>query len=392
MKSKYLIPALFFLLLPVTLLAGCSNPSSRSKITPTINITQARQTVEARLTQVAGTPLSSLVPPASPTFATTQAVQTPVPTSLASPVMPTSTLIQTVSNPSPTTNALPTADIACDRAAPGYPTIDVTIDDDTQMAPGNSFTKIWRLSNQGSCTWTKDYAAVWFSGERLGDVINVPLGREVAPGENVDISADMVAPTTAGTYQSNWKLRNAGGVLFGIGPNGDAPFWVRIIVVQTGTNTPTATPTPTLTPSATFEPTLEPTATATFAPTLTSTLAPPIQVSGSVTLAPGETIDLETGQKNTGADDDLAYQDNEAYHQLAPLAGTVLGVYGSQDPTLEACQSAGMSAAPIAVESLSTGVYLCYRTPQGLPGRLRLNRFNSEVSSISLDYLTWAAP
>jgi len=260
------------------------------------------------------------------------------------------------------------------------------------MAPGNSFTKIWRLSNQGSCTWSKDYAAVWFSGEKLGDVINVPLGREVAPGENVDISVDMLAPTTAGTYQSNWKLRNEGGVLFGIGPNGDAPFWVRIIVVQTGTNTPTATAIPTLTPSATFQATVEPTSTATSTPTLTPTLAPPIQVSGSATLAPGEAIDLETGQKNTGADDDLNYQDNEEYHQLAPIAGTVLGVYGSQPPTLEACQSAGMSAAPIAVESLSTGVYLCYRTPQGLPGWLRLNHFNSEDSSISLDYLTWAAP
>ena len=153
----------------------------------------------------------------------------------------------------------PTVDTACDQAAPGYPSIDATIDDDTEISPGKSFTKIWRLSNEGSCTWSKDYAAVWFSGEKLGEALSVPLGRQVRPGESVEISVDMVSPATAGTYQSNWKLRNAGGVLFGIGPNGDAPFWVRIVVVQTETNTPTATPTFTPTITVTPEPSAEPT-------------------------------------------------------------------------------------------------------------------------------------
>jgi hypothetical protein len=268
----------------------------------------------------------------------------------------------------------------------------VTIDDDTKMAPGKSFTKIWRLSNEGSCTWSKDYAAVWFSGEKLGEVLSVPLGREVPPGESVEISVDMVAPTSAGTYQSNWKLRNAGGVLFGIGPNGDAPFWVRIIVVQTETSTPSATPTLAPTMTTTLEPTAEPTAEPTLTPTLTPTIPPPIQVSGSATLQPGETIDLDTGQKNTGNGDDMAYQENQGYHLLTPTNGSIMGMYGSIPPTLEACLTAGMSTAPIAAESLSTGAYLCYRTSEGLPGWLRLNSFSSDDYSIGFDFLTWAAP
>jgi len=392
MKSKYSVSSALLLLIPLLFLWGCSNPSSRSKITPTINITQARQTVEARLTQVAATPLASTAPAASPTLTAPPAVQTPVPTSQTSSIPPTPTTAPPANGPTATVNAQPTVDAACDRAAPGYPSIDATIDDDTEIAPGKTFTKIWRLSNEGSCTWSKDYAAVWFSGEKLGEALSVPLGRVVQPGESVEISVDMVGPTTAGTYQSNWKMRNTGGVLFGIGPNGDSPFWVRIIVVQTDTNTPTPTPTFTPTITTTPEPSAEPTAESTLIPTLTPTLSPPIHVSGSVTLLPGEAIDLDTAQKNTGQGDDLTYQENQGYHLLTPTAGAMLGVYGTVPPTLEACQSAGMSTAPIAAESFTTGFYLCYRTSEGLLGWLQLIGFSSDDYSIRFDFLTWAAP
>lgn len=391
MKPKFSILSGLLWLIPMLVLASCSNPSSRSKITPTINITQARQTVEARLTQVAGTPLSSSVPTASPARVNTPTPPTTSPLP-ASPAALSPTAVPVTLNPSATAQTLPTADAACDRAAHGVPSIDVTIDDDTQMPPGNSFTKIWRLSNAGTCTWSKDYAAVWFSGEKLGDTLSLPLGREVAPGESVDIAVDMIAPNSPGTYQSNWKLRNAGGVLFGIGPNGDAPFWVRIIVVETQTGTPTATPTPSPTVTATPEPTTALTTTSSPAPTLTPTLAPPINDSGTAIMVPGESIDLETGQKNTGATDDLSYLANQGYHELVPISGTILGVYGNLLPTREACQSAGMSTAPIAAESVTPGVYLCYRTPQRLLGWLHLTSFNSSTFSIGFDYLTWAAP
>jgi hypothetical protein len=262
------------------------------------------------------------------------------------------------------------------------------------MAPGKSFTKIWRLSNEGTCTWSKDYAAVWFSGEKLGEALNVQLAREVHPGESVEISVDMIVPKEAGTYQSNWKLRNTGGVLFGIGPNGDAPFWVRIVVKQTEkeTETPTAPPASTPTQTATLAPSASPTEIILPTSTLTPTLPPPIHVSGSATLLPGEAIDLDTSQKNTGEEDDLSYQENQGYHLITPMGGAILGVYGSIQPTLEACLAAGMSTAPIAAESLSEGAYLCYRTTQGLPGRLQLNGFSSDDFSIRFEFLTWAAP
>ena len=103
-------------------------------------------------------------------------------------------------------------------------------------------------------------------------------------------------------------------------------------------------------------------------------------------------IDLETGQKNTNTDDELSYQESQGYHLLVPVSGTLLGVYGSLQPTQEDCLAARMSTAPIAAESLSPGAYLCYRTPQGLPGWLLLDSFDPNDFSLSFDFLTWAAP
>ena len=96
----------------------------------------------------------------------------------------------------------------------------------------------------------------------------------------------MVAPQTPGSHQGNWKLSNASGQLFGIGPNGDAPFWVRINVLEP----PTATPTPvnTSTPAPTHTPT--PTTTPTPTPT------PVVQSGGLLVLLPSNTVDLDTGE------------------------------------------------------------------------------------------------
>jgi hypothetical protein len=49
-----------------------------------------------------------------------------------------------------------------------------------------------------------------------------------------------------------------------------------------------------------------------------------------------------------------------------------------------------MSAAPIAVESLSMGTYLCYRTTSGLPGWLKLVNTRPEDFTLSIEILTWA--
>jgi hypothetical protein len=158
--------------------------------------------------------------------------------------------------------------------AAGIP-FDVTIPDDTVMQPGQSFTKTWRLVNNGTCKWTRLYAVVFFSGNPMGAQQTQYLNAEVLPGQSIDVSVEFIAPFESGTYQSNWMLQSQAGELFGLGPNGDAPFWVRIQVV--GPETPTQTPTSTLSGSETATLTLTPTPTPTITetPVLTPTPATP---------------------------------------------------------------------------------------------------------------------
>src|SRR3972149_916600 len=58
---------------------------------------------------------------------------------------------------------------------------DVTIPDNTQMTPGQNFTKTWRLRNSGTCTWTTAYDAVFVDGNAMGGVAAVPLAGSAPP-------------------------------------------------------------------------------------------------------------------------------------------------------------------------------------------------------------------
>ncbi len=133
----------------------------------------------------------------------------------------------------------------CDRA---QFIADVTVPDGTLFAPGATFRKTWRLKNIGTCTWTTAYALVFVSGEQMGGPTSAAFPISVAPGQTVDLSINLTAPSVGGTYRGYWMLRNAAGQTFGIGSAADKPFWVEIRV-SGPTPTPTAlTPLPTNTP------------------------------------------------------------------------------------------------------------------------------------------------
>lgn len=109
---------------------------------------------------------------------------------------------------------------------------DVTIPDEMDLSPGESFTKTWRLQNAGSCTWTIGYLLYFENGSLMEGPLSQDLTSEpVLPGETIDVSVDLVAPQEIGLYQGNWKLRNVRGEGFGIG-NESKPFWVKINVVD----------------------------------------------------------------------------------------------------------------------------------------------------------------
>jgi hypothetical protein len=360
------IPLYTLILLLVCLgLAGCGS-SQASEGTATPDFTRVFQTVEAMLTQTPGDSSSPTDSPAA----------------THNPMTPTATSPRTLTPSLTPVPGSPTTTLICDKAEAGNP-IDVTIPDDTVLRPGRAFTKVWKLQNAGSCTWTKDYAATFFYGEAMSAPEAVSLIQDVPPGQSIEIAVEFVAPEMPGTYQSNWKLRNPAEALFGIGPNGDAPFWVRIVVQEAETETPTPT----------FLPTFTPTPTPTLSPTPTATATPPILIGSTVLLPVGGVLDLDTAQLNPDEGGDLGYQaDLTHYHWLFPMFESVIGVYGMEEPSLHVCQAAGMSAAPVAVESLSIGSYLCYRTDQGLVGWMRLAGVDAGDTALTLEILTWTQP
>lgn len=187
------------------LVAGCNFPFAGGDNGATAAQTAAAQTVEAMLTALPATVAPTNTPVAFPTLPT-------LPTATASPVPATSTVAATA-----------TSSVKCDSATYDPATIDVTYPDNTVVAAGSAFTKTWRLQNNGSCEWTTSYALVFESGDAMAGPAAQSLAGVVASGSTVDLSVNLTAPGTDGTYTGNWALRNAAGVIF-------ARFYVKIKV------------------------------------------------------------------------------------------------------------------------------------------------------------------
>jgi hypothetical protein len=339
--------------------AACSLPQGAGD-TSFPNSTAIYRTVAARLTAT-GPGIPPLITPVAST--TSLPSNHPEPSPFPSRTMLAATDTQVVL-PSSTPVAIP-----CLHAAPGRPYVDVTIPDGTRMTAGQPFSKTWRLLNAGSCSWTKEYAIIWFSGENFSTVREQTFSGTIRPGQSVDITVDMLAPRTSGIHQSNWKLRDPRGVLFGIGPTGDAPFWVRIEVEELAT--------PTMNPQ----------------PSLTVTPTPATVTRGTLEFIAGKSIDFDTGKFSSGVGDDLQFQKlTLTSFQLTPLNGAKLVDTGSQIATDLDCRGAALSANSIPAENLKEGDVLCYRTTQGLPGYLRVKSISLKDGKVIFDYQTWAIP
>jgi hypothetical protein len=108
---------------------------------------------------------------------------------------------------------------------------DVTVPDGTTFAPGAAFKKTWRLKNIGTCAWnSNDVSLIFDSGEKMGAPASLALPTTVNPGQTVDITLDMTAPSAAGHYFGYYKFKSNSGGVFGIGSTANKSFWVEIRV------------------------------------------------------------------------------------------------------------------------------------------------------------------
>jgi hypothetical protein len=199
-------------LILISVLVGCNLPGRQlTPTSPDAAFTQAAETVAAELTQVSSQ--------ASPT--PNEPTNTSTPISTNTPV-PTDTPALTSTN----------TPIPCNLAS--FVT-DITYPDNTHVVPNQVFVKTWRIRNVGSCSWNSSYLLIFDHGNGLG--VNTgytqPLTTSVVnPGQMVDLTVNMTAPGATGTYTGYWRMRDPGGVLFGITRAGGT-FLVKIIVVAT---------------------------------------------------------------------------------------------------------------------------------------------------------------
>jgi len=172
--------------------------------------TAAAQTLEAMATQTVIIPVSGLATSTSTSVSDAAATAT-----------------STLSFASSTPYMSPVPVKRCDAAAFIR---DVTIPDGTFVQSKESFIKTWRLQNIGTCSWTSSYSLVFISGDSLNGPNVMSLPRNVNPGDSIDLSVSLVAPSKNGHYKGYWKLRNASGTVFGIGNTSDVAFWVDVNV------------------------------------------------------------------------------------------------------------------------------------------------------------------
>lgn len=188
-------------------LSSCNLPSRAPQTEePNAIFTQAALTVQAQLNQ---TPTPA--PFSTPTLPPPQ----PTNTAVAFPTLPP------VTN-TPVASATPLCDL-------GQFVRDVTIPDGTTFAPSTAFVKTWRLRNAGTCTWS-GYSLVFDSGEAMGGTSPIAIAT-VGPGQEVDLTVNLTAPATVGSYRGYWRIRNAAGVFLPIlGGHEGRSFFVDIKV------------------------------------------------------------------------------------------------------------------------------------------------------------------
>jgi hypothetical protein len=301
------------------ILPACNFPRQPSP--QEVASTAAAETVSAQLTQVSA---------ASPTVPATNTPAPPPATSTPTP-------------PPPPTQAPPTATPGCSDASQYVS--DVTIPDNTVMTPGQNFTKTWRLRNSGSCTWTTAYDTVFVDGNAMGGQATVALAGSVPPNATVDISFNLTAPSTNGTYRGNYRMRNESDVLFG------TIFWVQIVVGPT--------PTPTVV----------------------------VYRTGKLTIDNSYMADLDAGSITSGSNADIwlhAVSADERY--LDPENGALLRKM-SGTPSYDECSDASLSNSAISFGDFGEGTWFCYQTSDDRYGRFEVEDEDSD--SITIDFRTW---
>ena len=225
-----------FVLVTCVVLSSCAGQATEA---PTLDanmiMTDAVNTFVASMNQTQTAQALLVTNTASPTITSTPtSTATPPPTwtqaVIINPILPTVFKLPTATGTQYTPTPNPTL-LASGCNNLGF-ILDVSVPAGTVMKPGESFTKTWKVENNGTCDWVYLYHLVFVGGDRMeGDPGS--LGKVIVPGKWTQLSVDLVAPSKPGTYTGTWRMANQPGTPFG------ATLTVSIVVAN-----PTATPVP----------------------------------------------------------------------------------------------------------------------------------------------------
>ncbi len=128
------------------------------------------------------------------------------PTSAFPVSTPTSMLPTTPFIPGPSATAICTNDLHFLQ--------DLTIPDNTKVAPGSSLDKQWQVLNNGTCNWDSRYRLRFIGGEQLG--VNTDQALYPArSGTQAVIRIVFTAPLETGGHKSEWQAYDPSGSPFG---------------------------------------------------------------------------------------------------------------------------------------------------------------------------------
>jgi hypothetical protein len=201
-------------------LTSCGGQSPASP-TPDVNaiLTSAIGTVAASFFQTQ----TAVAPPATETFTPT-AIPTNTPLTLSTATQPIiyntfvpsfTPIVAPVVSPTgtqktPTVNPS-TLGVGCNNLRL---ISDVTIPAGTVLKPRETFTKTWKVENNGTCDWVYLYHLVFVSGESMAGG-STRLSKVIPPGKWTQISIDLEAPRQEGTYTGTWRFADQEGNMFG---------------------------------------------------------------------------------------------------------------------------------------------------------------------------------
>lgn len=190
-----------------------------------LEITAAVETVYANVTETAIYAALSAT-----------ATETAIPTNTAVP--PTETPLPVTDTPTltftpfftDTASVTPTATVAPRSNCLKAQVTTQTLPAGTTVKQGQFLIKRWTVLNIGECTWTTDFAIVYYDGTRFQPLPYVKnFHQQVAPDDFFIITFEFKAPDEIGVQKSWWMLRDATGQLFGIGIS-DTPLYIELDV------------------------------------------------------------------------------------------------------------------------------------------------------------------